>query len=415
MFLALAYRPWSYRGEPMPALDAWLAVAMIAIGVQLLPLPAFIIDTISPATRRAWQQLVLTVPSALPISIDLNRTAQALLVAAGAIVVFLSARRIFALGGVRTVARGVSIIGMLLAAIALAQDATSNGLVYWRWKLIREGPLPFGPFVNRNHFATWAILAVPLCLGYLAAHSAAHRHRTPELVPLRRRIVTFFDGRAMSLTTAACLLIVALIVTLSRSGFVGLSAAALTGALLRAGRKGTGGRAHWWIAGGLAVAVALTLAELRPAILGARLTTANVALSGRLLIWRDTIPILRDFWLTGTGAGTFLTSMLLYQRSSPGWLYNQAHNHYLQVLSEGGLLVGVPVFAALATYGRDAWASLSEDKSGMFWVRAGAFCGLTGAAVQSVWETGLTMPANAALAAIAAAIVVHNPAPTARH
>ena len=50
----------------------------------------------------------------------------------------------------------------------------------------------------------------------------------------------------------------------------------------------------------------------------------------------------------------------------------------------------------------------------MYWVRAGAFCGLCGVAAQSFWETGLTMPANAALAAIAAAIVIHQPSPQAR-
>src|SRR5262249_15140478 len=99
---------------------------------------------------------------------------------------------------------------------------------------------------------------------------------------------------------------------------------------------------------------------------------------------------------------------------SPGWLYNQAHNHYLQVVSEGGLLLGVPVLTALTLYGRDAWRRLHADKSGMFWIRAGAFCGLAGLAVQSLWETGLTMPANAALAAIAAAVVVHDAAPGAR-
>jgi O-antigen ligase len=137
-----------------------------------------------------------------------------------------------------------------------------------------------------------------------------------------------------------------------------------------------------------------------------------VSAGNRLLIWRSTIPIIRDFWLTGTGAGTYVTSMLLYQRSSRGWLYNQAHNHYLQVLSEGGLLVAVPVFSALVLYVREAWQRLRADRSRMFWIRAGAFCGLAGLAVQSLWETGLTMPANAVLAAIAAAIVVHDPPQT---
>ena len=45
----------------------------------------------------------------------------------------------------------------------------------------------------------------------------------------------------------------------------------------------------------------------------------------------------------------------------------------------------------------------------MFWVRTGAASGLAGVAVQSLWETGLTTPANAALAAVLAAIVIHVP------
>lgn len=414
MLLALAYRPWSYGGESVPDLDLLLALVAFVIAFQLLPLPRWLVDLISPADRRAWQQLSLSVPASLPVSIDPDRTASALLVTLAAFVFFLVARRVFASGGVRIAVRGVSMIGMLLAAIALAQDATAHGLMYWRWKPLDEGPPPFGPFVNRNHFGTWAVLAVPMCLGYLAAHTAAHHHRSAEHAAFRRRVATFFDGRAVGLTTAAALLLVGIVVSLSRSALAGIVAAACVGLVLRYRRGGTGGRAIWWIGAAAVAAIALAFTELRPSILGLRVSTAGVSAGNRVLIWRDTIPIVREFWLTGTGAGTYLTSMLLYQRSSPGWLYNQAHNHYLQVAAEGGVLLALPVFAALASYARAAWRHLTADRSGMFWIRAGAFCGLAGVAVQSVWETGLTMPANAALAAIAAAIVVHDPAPHAR-
>jgi O-antigen ligase len=107
--------------------------------------------------------------------------------------------------------------------------------------------------------------------------------------------------------------------------------------------------------------------------------------------------------------GTFLTSMGVYQRSSPGLIFNQAHNHYLQVAAEGGLLVGLPVLAALAAFTAAARRSLHADRSGMYWMRAGAAAGLFGVAIQSIWETGLTVPANAALASVLAAIVVHVP------
>ena len=51
-----------------------------------------------------------------------------------------------------------------------------------------------------------------------------------------------------------------------------------------------------------------------------------------------------DFWLTGVGAGAFQRGMLVYQEGSRLFFFNQAHNEYLQLLAEGGLLVVVARF-----------------------------------------------------------------------
>jgi len=141
----------------------------------------------------------------------------------------------------------------------------------------------------------------------------------------------------------------------------------------------------------------------------ARVAASPDSASGRLMIWRDTLPVIRDFWLTGTGAGTYDTVMLVYQRARPGVRFNQAHNQYLQLAAEGGLLLAVPVVIGLYRLLREAGAMLATDDSGMHFVRAGALCGLAGVAAQCLWETGLTTPANAILAAIVAAVAVHIP------
>ena len=52
---------------------------------------------------------------------------------------------------------------------------------------------------------------------------------------------------------------------------------------------------------------------------------------------------------------------------------------------------------------------LRADTSPAAWLRIGALSGLAGVAVQGVWETGLRMPANGILLAVAAAIAVHRP------
>ena len=100
--------------------------------------------------------------------------------------------------------------------------------------------------------------------------------------------------------------------------------------------------------------------------------------------------------------------MFVYQRSTRDVYFNQAHNHYLQVAAEGGALLVAVVTLALVAFVRAARERLTTDSSGLFWIRAGAACGLGAVALQSVWETGLVMPANATLAALLAAIAIHD-------
>src|SRR3954470_21403446 len=301
LLLAATCRPWSYAGQPVPRLHVCLGIFIAATAAQLLLLPPVILDVISPAARPIVTQLSLAVPPWLPITIDARATGGALLIEPALAALFLAALRIFAFGGVRLFARSVSMIGLLLSLIAMAQDSTAHGLMYWRWKPLMEGGSPFGPFVNRNHFATWAVLALPLPLGYLAAHSGAHRARTaPPTTTLGHRIVTFFDGRAILLAAAACMMMVALVSTLSRSGLLGLAAAGATAIVLRLRHGGASdGRVSWWLAAAVAIAAVMIVSAMPLARISARLSQAHVSAADRMLIWKDTLPMVRDFWLTG--------------------------------------------------------------------------------------------------------------------
>lgn len=411
--IVVAYRPWRapYRA---PLLHLWLRAVAIAMAVQLVPLPAIIVDHLSPHDRTVWQTFSLApVRGGLPLSVDLASSVWALAVGGGAILVFILSRQIFSGGGVRIAARGISTVGLVLAAICLAQDATGQGKMYWRWKPLSEGAPPFGPFVNRNHFATWVVIAVPMCIGYLLAHASAHKHHhTTAVATWHKRLLQLMDARSIWLGASICLMLVALVASLSRAGMVGLIAAIVLGAYLRGRRTGSP-RATWAI-GAVSVAIVAAAVRVSPSDVVQRFGAAGAAAAGRLAIWQATLPVVKDFWLTGTGAGTFETVMLVYQRTPSLFRINAAHNHYLQVAAEGGLLLGIPVAVAMVLFVRESRAALARDESGMYFLRAGALSGLFGVAVQSVWETGLTTPANAVLAALAAAMVVHRSAPRVR-
>ena len=65
--------------------------------------------------------------------------------------------------------RRLAIFAAMLAVFAVVQRAGSgeNGteLVYGFWKPYGPGNI-FGPFINRNHFAGWMVMAAPLAIGF---------------------------------------------------------------------------------------------------------------------------------------------------------------------------------------------------------------------------------------------------------
>jgi putative inorganic carbon (hco3(-)) transporter len=131
---------------------------------------------------------------------------------------------------------------------------------------------------------------------------------------------------------------------------------------------------------------------------------------GRTAIWHDAERMIRDFPFTGTGAGTFGAAIMAYQTAEAGYVIGQAHNHYLQLAAEGGALVAVPVGLTAIGFMVLFLRRLADDQTATALIRSGAAAGLAGALLQSFWETGLRMPANAMLFAVLAAIATHAPA-----
>jgi putative inorganic carbon (hco3(-)) transporter len=388
-------------------LDRALLIILAVVALPLLPLPTPITSLLSPNLETLKAALSLTTPAPgpmRPLSIDAWSTAWAWMVTAAAMSVFWIARARFAQGGLRRTARMIAALGFAVSLLGIMQAATAGRYVYWRYASELQGANPFGPFFNRNHFATWVIMALPFCIGYLAARSA--RKQAPaDHVAIRTRVAHAIDPRTAWLMTAALIMSVALLLTLSRAG---LLAIAVSGGvtLMLAGRS-LAPRRQRGVLIGVAVVALLGFGWADIPALRERVAGTQTGLANRFVIWRESAPVARDFWLTGTGPGTYQEAMFVYQRSDRTVFFNQAHNHYLQVATEGGVLLVIAVGFALVTLVRIARARVKGDTSGMVWSRIGAACGLFAVALQSVWETGLVMPANAALAAILAAVLVH--------
>ena len=322
--------------------------------LQAIPFPRAIVDVLSPQAARVRESLALSggVPTRwLPLSIDTPATVWALAVLAGAAALFWIARAQFGRGGIRQTTRLIAGLGFVVSLLAIAQAATAGRTIYWYFPTEFEGPLPFGPFVNRNHFATWAIMALPLTLGYLAARIGSRRDNAAHIAR-RSRLARLIDPRSAWLIAASAILFAALLLSLSRSGAVALAASVATATVATAGRL-DGPRRR----GALAVLAGVALLGVMWADLPAlrdRFAGTQVGIANRLVIWRETIPIIKDFWITGTGGGTYEKAMHVYQQSDRTVFFNQAHNHYIQVAAEGGLLLTAPLLFAGFAFVRTA-------------------------------------------------------------
>jgi O-antigen ligase len=416
--LAAIVRPAIGVGTRTRMVDLALIASAGAIALQLIPIPQSILRAVDPHVVPLRSALWLSPPSPslnLPITIAPRDTISALTIVGAATLLFWTSRQICEAGGAGRIIRGIAMIGLFASLAAIVQRSQSRELLYGMWRPLDAGARPYGPFVNRNHFATWVIMACPLVFGYLLARASTKRPQQ-----LRQRLVAMLlqlGSMRVWLVSAACMMTLALLISTSRSGLIGLMGALAASVWLSRNRRESGVLRWMVFQGALLAVVAISFVNFDSLMVRLDETLAvSAAGRGRGAIWADALRLARDFAATGTGAGTFGTAITVYQTAEPGYSIGQAHNHFLQIAAEGGALVSVPAALAVSAFLLLFSSRLREDRTSNYLMRAGAGAGLTGVFVQSFWETGLRMPANAMLFAVAAAIATHSPlAPSGRY
>jgi O-antigen ligase len=140
----------------------------------------------------------------------------------------------------------------------------------------------------------------------------------------------------------------------------------------------------------------------------ARFDAADTAgLSGRIPIWRAATSMAADFWSTGSGLNTYGIATLFYPAVVPAHHLREAHNDYLQLAVEGGVLMGVPILIAIVGFVLAVRRRLAASSGSAYWVRLGAVGGIVAVAVQSAVDFSLQMPGNAALFATLCGVALH--------
>jgi O-antigen ligase len=131
--------------------------------------------------------------------------------------------------------------------------------------------------------------------------------------------------------------------------------------------------------------------------------------TSRIDVGRDTLDMIRDYPLTGTGAGSFASTLPLYDSGNIGfWHYKYAHNDYLQFAVEFGL-PGLAMLAGivLLSLWHAARAQLIQHDQMTSGMGCGVLMAIVALLIHITVDFNLQIPANAATFVVILALAWH--------
>ncbi len=293
---------------------------------------------------------------------------------------------------VRKVVLTVVLFGSIMAFFGILQRLANPDGIYG----VRETPqaVPFGPFVNQHHFASFMLMTIGLTLGLLFG----------QMIKRDKKIL---------LVMALVLMSVAAILTSSRGGLLGLISVVgivtlfnlIYGVWTPFGREAS--RSSNLGRNALATAVAAGLAlvifvmvlfvgggESLMRGIGASQSGPDFS-SGRSHFWSIALKIFFNNPLIGVGFDAFGVAFTRYDTWPGLFRVEQAHNEYLQVLAEAGLAGFLCLTSFIYWLLRKGSQSI---KGGIGLVREasiGALAGCFGILIHSFFDFPLRTPSNA--------------------
>lgn len=416
-----AVEPWSifvFEVIVLALLLFW-GIKVLRDGRLKLTVPAVALPVAALLAVGLIQSIALTGSDGSWVSLSMNvgYTRSAVTVLAFLLISLVIASNFFASRDRLAVAGHFLVVyGFALAIFALVQHFTWSGRLYWIRPTL--APLPFGPFANHNHFAGYMELLIPLPIALVLTRAVSRE----------MRVLYGFAAAVMGL---------AVVVSLSRGGIISLAAMLMFVVLVsirlpriwrlergrrefrEADRKGLGAVGRFRAVASQVIVVAAIVAVIGAGVLwiGAdpviqrvtqRQTTEGLPQetfsTSRGWIWRDTITMIRANPLLGVGLGAYATAFSLYTKSDGSLRVPQAHNDYLQVVADCGIVGGLIALWFVVIIFRVVGRGLKSRDPLFAGLALGSGAGIIGILVHSLFDFNLQIPSNALLFLVLAAV-----------
>jgi len=389
-----------YRGKVSlnhPFVRAWpvtacLLVTLLWVVVQALPLPAGVLGLLSPRAL----EIHSTTHSYPSLSLDVYATRQAALQTLAYLLFFcLTLLLVNNKPRIKLLAQAIILGGVFQAAYGSIM--TLSGLNYGFFIDKGTGDAT-GTFINRNHLAGYLEMCLAAGVGLMLAELSSSS--AVDWRDSARRLLRTLLGNKARVRLALVVMVTGLVLTRSRMGNVAFFAS-LTGVgcfYLLAVRKLSGPTVAFF-ASLLVIDLLVVGNFFGIEKVAERFQPTSVDTEDRSDTNRDALAMLRDFPLTGIGAGTFHAVYPMYTSAVVVTGFTRhAHDDYLQFACEFGLVfaavLGLVVLASLWTAVRAQLKRRDRLLKGMGFAATMAIVALL---IHSAVDFNLQIPANAAM------------------
>ncbi len=273
-------------------------------------------------------------------------------------------------GRIRRLTSLITVFGFLFAFFAILQYVLSPTKIYGIYEA-QHAAQPFGSFVNRHNFAAFMEMSIAVPLGMIFAGA----------VPRDKRLITL---------TAVGLMGVSLVMSGSRGGLVALMAAVVFLILFTSKAK-SGNQ--------IAIKVSLSVLLLLVIVFGSIFIGGESSLTriaetarsddfsaNRFQIWSVTLKVIAGNLPFGAGIGAFAAAYTPFDSMNGLARVEQAHNDYLQILADAGLVgLGLAVYFIFKLF-RTGLASARTENIFRRGVALGALAGCFAILVHSIFD-----------------------------
>jgi len=289
----------------------------------------------------------------------------------------------------------IAVFGGLLAFSSILQFYLTEDMALW----FRHSPvnsIVVGPYANHNHYAGLMELIFPVVLGLFLFYrprigNSSLIRGIAEILSQEKANIHILIG------TSALLIIISIFVSLSRGAMISTCLSLILFTFLLLKRRISRGNTTLLI--GVIIISALSIGWFGWDQIFDRFAKLKNAqgqiYESRLDFWKDTRRIIDQHKITGSGFGTFPKIYPLYRTYKSDRMLSHAHNDYLELLAEGGIIGFCLVASFLFTLFYKTYKVFSKRRDGFsIYIYIGCVTALFSILIHSFTDFNMHIGAN---------------------